>query len=148
MNERNHRWRRCTAIGHRLRLSTPSLLEVGFRFELFSQFVFAKVFNRDLGFYFKDYLGLFFLISVHGHISSHKAYAFFLECKRRDQSVPQSRLTGKGVRLSGVAFYFLCLKVFWPRLALRRASRHAQEMPLKTLCLTTGSHISSLEAIF
>ena len=36
MNERDRRWRRCTTIGRRLRLSTPSPLEVGFRFELFS----------------------------------------------------------------------------------------------------------------
>ena len=107
-------------------------LEVRFHFEFFSQFVFTKVFNRDSGCCFKDYLGLFFLISIHGHISSHKAYAF-LEHKRRDQSAPQSGLTRKGVRLSGVAFYFLRLKTFWPHLALRRASRCAQETPLKTL---------------
>ena len=132
MNERDCRQRRCTAVGRRLRLSTPSPLEVGFRFELFSQFVFAKVLNRDSGCCFKDYLGFFFLISIHGHISSHKAYAF-LEHKRHDQSAPQSGLTRKGVRLSGVAFYFLRLKAFWPHLALRRASRCAQETPLKTL---------------
>ena len=61
MNERDRRRRRCTTVGHRLRLSTPSPLEIGFRFELFSQYVFAKVFNRDLGCYFRDYLGFFFL---------------------------------------------------------------------------------------
>ena len=99
MNERDHRWRRCTVVGRRLRLSTPSLLELGFPFEFFSQFVFAKVFNRDLGCCFKDYLGFFFLFlfmvtsaptkrtpsfwSVKGaikaylsHASLEKAYAF------------------------------------------------------------------------
>ena len=86
MNERDYRRRRCTAIGHSLRLSTPSLLEVRFCFELFSQFVFAKVFNRDSSYCFKDYSGFFFF-SVHGHINSHKVYAFFLERKRCDQSV-------------------------------------------------------------
>ena len=58
MNERDCHQRRCIMVGHRLRLSTSSLLEVGFRFEFFSQFVFAKVFNRDSG--FRDYLGFFF----------------------------------------------------------------------------------------
>ena len=131
MNERDRRWRKCIAVGRHLRLSTPSPLEVGFRFEFFSQFVFAKVFNRDSN--FKDYLGFFFLISVHGHISSHKAYAFFLERKRHDQSAPQSRLTGKGIRLLGASFNFLRLKAICPRLALRCLSRHARETPLKTL---------------
>ncbi|KAL6315500.1 hypothetical protein AAG906_000795 [Vitis piasezkii] len=119
MNERDCRQRRCTAVGRCLRLSTPSSLDVRFHFELFSQFVFAKVFSRDLGCCFKDCLG------------SHKAYVLFLEHKRCNQSAPQSHLTGKGVRLSGVAFYFLRLKAFWPRLALRRA----RETPLKTLVL-------------
>ena len=50
-------------VGHRLRLSTSSLLEVGFRFEFFSQFVFAKVFNRDSG--FRDYLGFFFFLNFY-----------------------------------------------------------------------------------
>ena len=140
MNKRDRRQRRCTTVGRRLRLSTPSPLEIGLRFELLSQFVFAKVFNRDSGCCFRDYLGFFFLISIHGHISSHKAYAAFLERKRRDQSAPQSRLTRKGVHLSGVAFYFLRLKAFWPRLALRHASRlalrRAQETPLKIWILT------------
>ena len=137
MNERDDRQRRCTAVGRCLRLSTPSPLEVGFCFEFFSQFVFAKAFNRDSGCCFRDYLGFFFsfLIFVLGHINSHKAYAFFLECKKSDQNAPKSRLTGKGVHLSGVAFYFLRLKPFWPCLALRRA----QETPLKTL-LTRHEH--------
>ena len=134
MNKRDRHRKRCTAVGRCLRLSTPSPFEVGFRFELFSQFVFAKVFNRDSGCCFRNYFRFFFfLISVHGHISSHKAYAFFLERKRHDQSAPQSRLTGKGVRLSEVAFYFLLLKAFWPHLVLRRA----RETPLKTLELNT-----------
>ena len=143
LNERDRCRRRCTAVGRCLRLSTPSPLEVGFCFELFSQFVFAKVFNRDSGCCLKDFLGFFFffLIYVHGHISSHKAYAFFLERKGRDQSAPQSRFIGKGVCLSGVAFYFLRLKAFWPRLALRSA----RETPLKTLfTIIRGSLISLL----
>ena len=111
-------------VGHHLRLSTSSLLDVGFRFEFFSQFVFAKVFNRDSG--FRDYLGFFFFNSVHGHINSHKAYVFFLERKKRDQSAPQSHLTGKGIRLPRVAFYFLRLKAFSPCLTLRRT----RETPL------------------
>ena len=90
MNERDRRRRRCTAVGRRLRLSTSSPLEVGFRFELFSQFVFAKVFNQDSGCCFRDYLGFFFLISVYGHINSHKAYAFFLEHKRRHTSLEKA----------------------------------------------------------
>ena len=137
MNERDRRQRRCTAVGCHLRLSTSSPLEVGFCFEFFSQFVFAKVFNRDSGCCFRDYLGFFFsfLIFFLGHINSHKAYAFFLECKKSDQNAPKSHLIGKGVRLSGVAFYFLRLKPFWPCLALR----HAQETPLKTL-LTRHEH--------
>ena len=56
-----------------------------------------------------------------------------MERKRRDQSLPQSRLIGKSVRLLGVAFYLLRLKAFSPRLALRRS----REAPFKTLAMTT-----------
>ena len=131
MNERNRRRRRCTVVGHRLRLSTPLPLEVGFRW-VFLPICVCQSFQSRLG--FQGLLRVFFfLISAHGHISSHKAYVFFLERKRRDQSAPQSRLTRKSVRLSGVAFYFLRLKAFTPHLALRRASRRTWEAPFKTL---------------
>ena len=137
MNERDYRRRRCTAIGHSLRLSTPSLLEVRFCFELFSQFVFAKVFNRDSGRCFKDYSGFFFF-------SLFMATSTRTKCTPSSWSVKgaikvsQSHLTGKGVRLSGVTFYFLRLKMFWPRLALRRT----RETPLKTLVFLVNKSLS------
>ena len=37
------------------------------------------------------------------------------------KGAPQTRLSGKGVRLSRVVFYYLRVRAFLPRLTLRRA---------------------------
>ena len=68
MNERDHRWRICSAIGHRwrrcfaigrrLRLSTPSPLQVGFHFGVFLPI--SIYLQLGLGFCFRDQLGFFF----------------------------------------------------------------------------------------
>ena len=96
-------------------------------FWVFLPICVCQSFQSRLGLLFQGLLRVFFsfLIFVLGHISSHKAYAFFLECKKSDQNAPKSRLTGKGVRFSGVAFYFLRLKPFWALPCLEARSRNA-----------------------
>ena len=58
MNERDRCRRRCSAIGRRLRLSTPSPLQVGFPFGVFLPI--SVCLQSGLGFCFRDQLRHFF----------------------------------------------------------------------------------------